>query len=77
MYVFFYVCVLIFNIILSQIYLIFVLLYLDLDECDSGTHNCDVNADCINTAGSYTCTCKPGYQGDGETCQGELILVNV
>lgn len=43
----------------------------DLDECSTHTHNCDVNADCINTVGSYSCTCKAGYSGDGQTCTGK------
>ena len=43
----------------------------DLDECSTYTHNCDVNADCINTVGSYSCTCKAGYTGDGQTCSGK------
>jgi len=42
--------------------------FTDLDECSTHTHNCDVNADCINTVGSYSCTCKAGYSGDGQTC---------
>ncbi|XP_078384224.1 uncharacterized protein LOC144666717 [Oculina patagonica] len=43
--------------------------YSDLDECKTRTDNCDVNADCENTVGSYTCTCKSGYEGDGKTCK--------
>ena len=45
--------------------------YLDLDECDSDFYDCDINAVCQNTAGSYTCTCKAGYTGDGRTCVGK------
>lgn len=46
-------------------------LLLDIDECQSGTHNCDVNAECTNSQGSYTCTCKEGYRANGDTCEGE------
>ena len=45
----------------------------DLDECTTNTRNCDVNADCVNTVGSYTCTCRAGYTGDGQTCHGKKI----
>ncbi|XP_035683316.1 zonadhesin-like [Branchiostoma floridae] len=40
----------------------------DDDECTDGTHNCDVNASCGNTIGSYTCTCNVGFSGNGVTC---------
>ncbi|KXJ10132.1 Fibrillin-2 [Exaiptasia diaphana] len=40
----------------------------DIDECSADYHMCDVNAQCINTEGSYTCTCKSGYTGDGRRC---------
>ena len=46
-------------------------LSLDLDECFTISDTCDVNADCQNTVGSYICSCKPGYTGDGQICQGE------
>ena len=32
--------------------------------------NCDENADCINTDGSFECVCNPGYTGDGKDCEG-------
>ena len=41
---------------------------MDKDECTLGLHNCDVHADCTNTAGSFTCACKLGYFGDGINC---------
>ena len=34
---------------------------------------CDVFAHCTNTIGSYSCSCFPGYEGDGKTCQGRLL----
>ena len=43
----------------------------DLDECSTYTYNCDVNANCLNTVGSYSCTCKAGYTGNGQICNGK------
>ena len=45
---------------------------IDIDECLNRSHACDVNANCTNTDGSYNCTCKEGYTGDGQSCQGIL-----
>ena len=42
----------------------------DIDECAIETDACDENADCTNTIGSYTCTCRSGYSGNGIVCQG-------
>ncbi|CAH3133136.1 unnamed protein product, partial [Porites lobata] len=39
-----------------------------LDECEAGLHNCHDDAYCTNTKRSFTCTCKPGYTGDGVNC---------
>ena len=39
------------------------LLLLDVDECSNGSHDCDVNANCTNTNGSHSCTCKEEYTG--------------
>lgn len=42
----------------------------DIDECSEGSSQCDENAECINTEGSYSCTCKQGFDGDGIDCKG-------
>ena len=44
----------------------------DTDECVIIPRTCHVNATCTNTYGSYVCTCKPGYTGDGENCTGTV-----
>ncbi|XP_071104963.1 protein kinase C-binding protein NELL2-like [Haliotis cracherodii] len=49
----------------------------DIDECVPSAHSCDTNADCTNTEGSFTCTCKSDYVGDGETCTGKYIFKGV
>ena len=41
---------------------------LDIDECTSKIDKCDRNAFCRNTIGSYTCTCKFMFAGDGFSC---------
>ena len=43
-------------------------LCVDINECQIGDDNCHENAQCINTEGSFTCFCKPGYTGDGVIC---------
>ncbi|KAL9963248.1 hypothetical protein ACROYT_G032429 [Oculina patagonica] len=44
----------------------------DIDECVTAEeHKCDANADCVNTHGSYNCSCKSGYTGDRLNCSEE------
>eukprot|EP00054_Salpingoeca_dolichothecata_P030842 m.254396 g.254396 ORF g.254396 m.254396 type:complete len:119 (+) comp26731_c0_seq11:224-580(+) len=40
----------------------------NIDECTIGADNCHIQADCINTVGSFNCVCKPGFIGDGVSC---------
>ena len=44
----------------------------DIDECESGDHNCDMNAICTNTVGNYLCHCQSSFFGDGFTCKDQL-----
>ena len=49
-------------------------LFADINECSENRGGCHVNADCHNKPGSYSCTCKTGYSGNGANCIG-IILV--
>ncbi|XP_029470754.1 sushi, von Willebrand factor type A, EGF and pentraxin domain-containing protein 1 [Rhinatrema bivittatum] len=40
---------------------------LDVDECAVGS-DCDEHASCLNTNGSYVCSCIPPYTGNGKSC---------
>ncbi len=44
------------------------LLLIEDDECENGLHDCDMNASCENTDGSFECTCRDGFLGDGKIC---------
>ena len=50
----------------------------DIDECRGNLHNCHhLIGTCINTAGSFYCTCKPGFEGDGiHICKGKKASSN-
>ena len=45
---------------------------LDIDECVSKANPCDVNANCSNSEGSYSCSCREGFDGNGKTCKGNF-----
>ena len=38
----------------------------DVNECKY--RPCSIHADCTNTLGSFRCTCRDGFQGDGFEC---------
>ena len=55
--------------------LLTTLIWLDIDECNNqATNDCHEQATCNNTIGSYTCTCNPGYNGDGNECEGKCLI---
>ena len=45
----------------------------DYDECYDLEDDCDINAVCINTYGSFECQCNDGYSGSGHDgeCQSK------
>ena len=47
---------------------------LDIDECALITHNCSKQAFCNNTEGSFNCSCKPGFAGNGTSCAGNYNI---
>jgi hypothetical protein len=59
----------IYSLFISTVNLSLLLFSIDIDECKSTP--CDKNAACANTDGSFICTCKTGYSGDGFNCEGK------
>ena len=41
---------------------------LDINECEVGMDDCDAQATCCNTDGSFVCVCPPDFMGDGVKC---------
>ena len=37
-------------------------------NCAVDAHDCDANATCANTVGSFNCACKSRFTGNGTTC---------
>lgn len=49
----------------------------DRDECENDDFSdCDPNALCTNTDGSYVCRCLRGYMGDGKNCTGIIFFLS-
>ena len=48
---------------------------LDIDECESGQHECPDEAVCVNSVGGYQCICKPGYDSAGTAKDGTARCV--
>lgn len=49
-----------------------LIIIIDINECTTGGHNCSTRATCTNTAGSFSCACNPGYEGNGVNCSGNI-----
>jgi hypothetical protein len=53
----------------------FLLTRADIDECTNGPNDCDVNFECVNTLGSFTCECPTGFEINEGNCEGETLYV--
>lgn len=49
--------------------------FADVNECEHNQHDCDDNATCTNTPGSFLCTCNKGYGGNGTICEGTVLVL--
>ncbi|XP_078486431.1 adhesion G protein-coupled receptor E2-like [Ciona intestinalis] len=50
----------------------------DNDECDRLTPVCHEFASCINTLGSYECSCKDGFRSENATLdKNELVCLDI
>jgi len=47
---------------------------IDVNECLANNGGCNPNAICENTIGSYNCSCKVGYSGNGTSCEGNVLF---
>ena len=47
-----------------------------MDECNENNSGCVQN--CVNTIGSYYCSCRSGFDlnPDKKTCQGKINVVS-
>ena len=48
--------------------------FVDVNECLTNSHDCHSDADCMNKIGSYNCTCRSGYVGNGTICTGIKVF---
>ncbi len=44
----------------------------DINECNDSVAVCNDNADCMDTNGSFECSCRRGFSGDGFNCNGDI-----
>ena len=51
--------------------MIICIFHVDIDECETSNGQCTQT--CVNSVGSFKCTCKPGYvlSEDLKTCKGK------
>ena len=52
-------------------YFVFRILSSEIDECALTIDNCHPEATCVNIPGSFKCSCRDGFIGDGVNCEGE------
>ena len=53
-----------------------MIVIVDIVNCGNND-GCHPNASCVDMNGSYTCTCKNGFTGDGFSCHGIYIIFDL
>ncbi|XP_032372417.1 uncharacterized protein zgc:66455 [Etheostoma spectabile] len=48
----------------------------DVNECGTQMVLCDINADCVNRFGSYSCRCRPGFRDESRLGSGGTACVD-
>ena len=67
-----YTCVHVVMYMLIEFFILYY--YLDIDECNTGDHNCKSNERCVNKPGGFICKCAGGFISVGNTCQGIMYI---
>lgn len=49
----------------------------DVNECGTQMVLCDVNADCVNQFGSYSCHCRSGFLDQSRLGSGGTVCVDM
>eukprot|EP00039_Didymoeca_costata_P023915 m.8673 g.8673 ORF g.8673 m.8673 type:complete len:2246 (+) comp3940_c0_seq1:246-6983(+) len=49
----------------------------DINECNRATHDCDVNAQCDNTEGSFACSCNVGWEDDVSSTKNGTLCTDI
>ncbi|XP_030599514.1 uncharacterized protein LOC115790014 [Archocentrus centrarchus] len=49
----------------------------DVNECGTQLVLCDINAECVNQFGSYSCRCRPGFQDESRLGSGGTLCVDM
>lgn len=50
-------------------------LFLEIDECDI-PQSCPAKSVCLNSIGTYSCTCNDGYRMRNSKCRGKSNTTN-
>ena len=57
----------------SYVCMFIITILTDIDECVEESDGCHSNATCVNTIGSYNCTCNDGFDGNGVSCESMIF----
>jgi hypothetical protein len=60
-----------------MLYVHSLFLFLDINECFTGSHDCSNNAECVNSYGTFHCKCNAGFTGDGQLCHGNCLFIYI